>query len=822
MTQSLPIDPILPTLVKALHDHGAAVLEAPPGAGKTTRVPLALLEAPWVDGKIIMLEPRRLAARAAAERLASSLGEAVGDRVGYRMRGDTKVSNATKIEVVTEGILTRMIQSDPELSGIKVVIFDEFHERSLNADLGLALCLEIKAALREDLTLLAMSATFDTGPIAALMGGALGTDAPIITSDGRSFPVDIKYLSRPNPKTTRLDHGMAHLIQEAADTETGGILAFLPGEGEIHRVAALLRPHLAPDTVLHCLYGRMEFSAQRAALAPEKLRKIVLATSIAETSLTIPDIRVVVDAGLARRAVFDPTTGMSKLITDKASKAESTQRAGRAGRVEPGVCYRFWARAEDGMRRKHAPAEIEAADLSSFALELAKWGARHGADLPFLTPPPDGTLANAQTLLQSLDMLGEDLQITPYGQDAARLPTHPRVAHMLLECGAQAAPLAALLTERDPLRNAPSDLNLRLEALKDSKAFSRNHPYDINAQTLKSIRSEAKRLTRFTNASTKSWSTGEMLSQAYPDRIGMRRKGDAPRYVLSGGQGAVFDATDRLGTARFVVVSDLDGDRREAKVRHAAAIDGAALEAHFSGQITVQDTCHWSKKDRRIFAHRETRLGALVLRQQNWKTAPDDAYAAAACDGFRDLGLPHTKHVDLFLARVTLMAGDDWPSHDMAHLLETLEDWLLPHVPRLTTEGDLKSFDILPALKARLSWDQQNKLDQMVPAHFTTPMGRKIAIDYSGDAPTIEIRLQEMFGTTIHPTVGPRRVPLRVILTSPAHRPIQTTLDIPNFWRTSYDDVRKDMRGRYPKHPWPEDPSAHDPTLKTKRKGGGL
>ncbi|MCT8161518.1 ATP-dependent helicase HrpB [Pseudoruegeria sp. SHC-113] len=808
MTQTeLPIEEALPGLIAALKAEGRAVLQAPPGAGKTTRVPLALLEA-GQQGRILMLEPRRLAARAAAERMAATLDEPVGQTVGYRIRGEAKVSKATRIEVVTEGILTRMIQSDPELSGVGAVIFDEFHERSLNADLGLALCWEIREALHEDLVLLVMSATLDAEPVAHLLG-----DAPMITSEGRSFPVETRWLPNPLPARSRFPEAMANLIRQAVAETEGSLLCFLPGEGEIRRVQALLSD-LPGDVAVHPLFGAMEFKAQRAAIAPAQTgRKLVLATSIAETSLTIEGIRVVVDGGQARRARFDPASGMSRLVTEKVTKAEATQRQGRAGRVAPGVCYRLWTKGEEGGLQPFPPAEIESADLAGFALELALWGAKDTGDLALLTPPPPGALAEAQALLQRLGALDAALAITDHGKAIARQPVHPRLAHMLLTAGKQAAPLAALLAERDPLRGAPVDLDLRLRALRDPKSVSPPpHP-----AALARIREESRRLAKGLPEAARR-STGEMAALAYPDRIGLRRKGEAPRWVLSGGKGAHMDEGDPFASARLLVATDLDGDAREAKIRQAALISESELRGLFADQIHWVSLCEWSRRSRKIEARRQERLGALVLEDRHWPDAPPEARALAALEGLRDIGLRLTPAADRFRARVTLLrdGGADLPAMEDESLLASAEDWLLPHLTDVRSEADLRALDLLEPLRQRLDWDQMQLLDREAPSHFTSPLGNRIPIDYAGEAPAIELRLQEMFGTTRHPTVGPQRLPLRVTLLSPARRPVQTTMDIPAFWATSYADVRKDMRGRYPKHPWPEDPTQADPTLRAK------
>ncbi len=803
---ALPIDDILPQLVAELTAHGRAVLQAPPGAGKTTRVPLALLEAGVFEGKLIMLEPRRLAARAAAERMASSLGEAPGETVGYRIRGEAKTSAKTRIEVVTEGILTRMLQSDADLPGVGMVVFDEFHERSLNADLGLALTWEVRGALREDLGLLVMSATLDAGPVAALLD-----NAPVVTSAGKSYPVETRWLERPTPREMRIEQSVAALIAQALREAEGGILAFLPGEGEIRRVAAALGD-LGPRVALHQLFGAMPLPAQRAALRPEEgdKRKLVLATAIAETSLTIPDIRIVVDGGLARRARFDPASGMSRLVTESVSRAEATQRQGRAGRVAPGICYRNWTKGGEGALPAFPPAEIEAADLSALALELALWGAGDGADLAFLTPPPEGALSEARALLTTLGALNKDGAITTHGRALAAMPLHPRLAHMLAKGGPDAPRLAALLSERDPLRGRGTDLGLRMRALGDPKGMGADHG------AVSRIKSEAKRLARFAKGPKRS--LAELAALAYPDRVGLRRKGDAPRYVLSGGKGAVLPDGDGLARARLIVATDLDGNPREARIRQAAALDEDALRALYGDQIYWQNACHWSRRDRRVLARRQERFGALILHDQPWQNAPPEDIAAALLDGLRDLGLATlnwSKSARLIRARIGASGLADMSD---SALLGAVEDWLLPYLSGLSSAEDLKKLDPGEALKSLLSWTDKQELDRLAPASWVTPLGRKTPIDYSGDTPEVSLRLQEVFGTTRHPTIGTKKTPLKMTLLSPARRPVQVTTDLPGFWAGSYADVRKDMRAQYPKHPWPEDPTEADPTLKANRR----
>ncbi len=804
MRTTLPIDTILPELVGTMADRGCAVLEAPPGAGKTTRAPLALLEA-GLTGRLIMLEPRRIAARAAAERMADTLGEPVGQTVGYRIRGEARTSAGTRIEVVTEGILTRMLQSDPSLHGVGTVIFDEFHERSLNADLGLALCLEVRAALREDLNLLVMSATLDGAAVADLM------DAPVIRSEGRAYPVETRWLDRPVPKAQRFEAAMANLILQAASQTEGSVLAFLPGEGEIRRVEGMLSGKLPDNCTLRPLYGALPFAAQRKAIAPEPQgRKLVLATSIAETSLTIEGVSVVVDGGLARRARFDPGSGMSRLVTKRVSRAEATQRQGRAGRLSEGICYRLWTKGEEGALPAYAPAEIDVTDLAGLALELAQWGARSPDDLAFLTPPNPGAFAEAQRLLMGLGAMDADGAITDHGHQLATLPLHPRLGHMLTTAGRDAAPLAALLAERDPMRGAGVDLLQRLKAIQNGDPRA-------DRATLDRIRSEAKRLSKGTPPSN-NLSPGQMASLAYPDRIGLRRPGDDPRWVLSGGKGARMDATDILAGARLIVVTDTDGNPREARIRQAVEITEAELREIHGNRIAWQDVCLWSRRKGRVLARRQERLGALVLDDRNWADAPPDAVARAMLDGVRELGLVWSDAAARFRARVELVRATKpaLPAMDDLSLIDSLDEWLLPHLGTVRTAAAWRSFDILPALRAMLDWDQMQLLDRAAPAAFTSPLGRKIAVDYAGETPEIAVRLQEMFGITTHPQIAGQ--PLRISLLSPAGRAVQVTTDLPGFWTSSYADVRKDMRGRYPKHPWPEDPTVTDPTLRAKRR----
>lgn len=809
----LPIRDALPALIAALQTHKVAVLQAPPGAGKTTVVPLAMLNANLCDGKILMLEPRRLAARAAAERMADIIGEKTGETVGYRMRGENRVSKNTRIEVVTEGILTRMIQSDPELTGIGAVIFDEFHERSINADFGLALTWEARQALRPDLHVVVMSATLDAQPVADMLS------APIITSEGRTYPIETRMLERPTRKDQRFEQTATDLVSQAIAETTGGILVFLPGEGEIRRVESLLKNKLPANATLRPLYGAMAFRDQRAAIAPDpSQRKIVLATAIAETSLTIQDISVVVDTGRARRARFDPGSGMSRLVTEKVSRAEADQRRGRAGRIADGICYRMWTKGESGALRPFPPAEIEVADLAPLALELALWGIKDPENLVFLTQPNPGGLAKARALLTDLGALDKNGLITKHGHTLASLPLHPRLGHMLTLGGKPAALLAALLADRDPLTRSNVDLTLRKQLLENPKKFEADHNLPFNRSAVERIRTEAKRLSKLTELARSDLNWAELAALAYPDRIGQHRKGDTPRWVLSGGKGAHMRAEDPMASARLIVTTDLDGDQREARIRQAIETTESELRTLFGDQVIWRETCNWSRRERRVVARRQECLGAIVLTDQVWKDAPAEQIARAALEGIRDLGLPSSNTATRFRARVALARNQhpDLPDLSDPALLDTLEEWLLPHLSNIKTAADIKSLDILEPLRSQLTWEQTKTLDQTTPSHFTTPMDRRVPIDYSDDAPSISVRLQEMFGTKNHPSVAGK--PIRLTLLSPAQRPLQTTMDLPGFWASSYSDVRKDMRGRYPKHPWPEDPTEAAPTLEAKRR----
>mgnify|MGYP003630088519 FL=1 len=826
----LPIDSVLPDVCSALERGTNAVLQAPPGAGKTTKVPLALLDAKWRgDQKIIMLEPRRLAARAAARRMAHLLGENVGERVGYRVRFDSKVSAKTKIEVVTEGILVRMIQDDPELSGVGALIFDEFHERSLDADLGLALALETQGALRDDLRIVVMSATLDGDPIARLMG-----DCPVITSEGRAYPVETKYIVPrvDNWGNVRIDAEMTAAIRTALREETGSILAFLPGQGEITRVEAALKQSVGKDVIVAPLYGAMNAQAQDIAIepAPGGTRKVVLATAIAETSLTIDGIRVVIDSGLQRLPQFDPASGMTRLVTVKSSQASAEQRRGRAGRLEPGMCYRLWAEAEHRARPAFTNAEISVADLAPLTLELARWGVVDPTSLPWLDVPDGAKLDQARDVLRRLEALDDANRITAMGTAMAGLPVHPRLAHMMLRgdmlgLADQACALAALLSDRDFMRGRGADLRLRVEAI-------------LNRQAPKMIGEAAKQLSRrLKDARHKVDLTGDkgrvdradqvglLLAFAYPDRIGERRKGQDARYRLSGGRGGVLPNGDGLAAEPYIAVAELDGQAREAKIYLAAPLSRATLETHFADQISEGTEVFWDSQSSAVQARWQRRIGALVLDEKATHDAADpEAITTAMIEGIRRLGLhclPWDKAADGLRERLAFLHrvdGESWSDVSDDGLLATLETWLAPYLTGITKRNQLKQINISEALLSGIDWNQRQELDRLAPTHWQVPTGSNIRLDYSGDTPALPVRMQEMFGATETPMVGGGKVAVTLHLLSPAQRPIQVTSDLIGFWNGSYAQVKAEMKGRYPKHYWPDDPQQAEPTRRVKSK----
>ena len=833
---ALPIDPILPDLRATLRDHPSAVLQAPPGAGKTTRVPLALLDEDWLGGqRIVMLEPRRLAARAAAQRMASSLGERVGQTVGYRVKMDTRIGKETRIEVVTEGVLTRMLQSDPTLDGTGLVIFDEFHERNLPSDLGLAFALETQV-LREDLRLLVMSATLDGARVAALLD-----DAPLLTSEGRAFPVETHYLDRmPEPHWRIEGHAVA-AVHRALEEHEGDVLVFLPGAGEIRRTEqALNESELPPRVAVAPLYGNLPRQAQDRAIEPSPAgqRKIVLATPIAETSLTIEGVRVVVDGGLARAPRFDPNSGMTRLETVRISKASADQRRGRAGRLGPGVCYRLWTPSVQAHLSPHTPPEILTTDLTPLALELAAWGVHDPSDLRWMDPPPRASFESARELLRELGAL-DGGTITAHGREMATLGMHPRLAHLTLRgkamgVGATACDLAALLSERDLFRrqgdtHPPADLRLRLDLLArgDRAEFSRG--YAVARGAVHRVRDEAKHWRvrlGLGNADRDIDAAGVLLALAYPDRIAQRRPGQEDRadvrFQLRGGRAAVLRNAGVLGDAETLVAAHLDGRRGEATIFLAAPITQAEIETHFGDQITAEDVIAWDDDAGIVRARRQERLGAVVLKDGPLPGPPPMEVARALLDGIRERGLdalPWTKTALRLRERIGFLhrqAPDTWPDVSDDALLASLDDWLLPHLVGMKRIDDLRRLDLVQLLYGLVGWDRRAELDRLAPTHLTVPSGSNIPIDYSDGAPVLAVRLQEVFGLQETPRVG--GVPLTLHLLSPAQRPVQVTQDLASFWRDAYFDVRKDMRGRYPKHPWPEDPLSATPTNRTKRR----
>lgn len=835
----LPIEDALPRLREALRNRAEAVLQAPTGAGKTTRVPLALLDEPWLEGdRIIMLEPRRLAARAAARRMAHTLGERAGQTVGYRVRMDTKIGRQTRIEVVTEGVLTRMIQDDPALEGVAAVIFDEFHERNLHADLGLALTLEAQEVFRPDLRLLVMSATLDTGPIAELL------DAPLIESRGRSYPVDVHYADE-----TPGDYIEPHVTDKVVDVlrdETGDVLVFLPGAGEIRRVESSLRDRGLPsDVEVHPLFGNLPTKKQDEAIepSPDGRRKVVLATDIAETSLTIEGIRVVVDSGRVRTPRFDPQSGMTRLETMKVSKASADQRAGRAGRLSPGVCYRLWTQHTHQYLNDHTPPEIANADLAPLALELATWGTTDPANLQWLDPPPSAAYDQACDLLARLDALNDDGTITKHGREMASLGLHPRLAHMLvngqtLGHGAVACDLAALLSERDIFRGqgqAPDvDLRLRLEALKRLRNGDRPTPnharnYVVPYGAAEHVRSMADHWRRKTNVDTKATgdieACGLLTAFAYPDRIAEHRDGSDGRFRLRNGRAAALPSPQLLSDASYLVAAHVDGRRRESRIFLAAPIRHDDLVDYFGGHMDEATHVAWDPNARRVRARKQTRLGAIILKDGPVEDPDPTILAGAMLEGVREHGLNllrWTKNAHRLRERMVFLhyhLGDEWPDVRDEALLETLEEWLMPHVYGMRRASDLNQLHVTQLLNDRLTWDQRNQLDDFAPTHITVPSGSRRPIDYSDpESPVLAVRLQEMFGQTQTPRVAGGQVPLTIHLLSPAQRPVQITQDLESFWDHTYHEVAKDMRGRYPKHYWPEDPYTATPTHRVRPK----
>ncbi len=822
---ALPIDAVLEPLRRALEANQRVVLLAPPGAGKTTRAPLALLNSAWLAGKkILMLEPRRIAARAAARRMAQSLGEEVGETIGYRVRMDSKVGPRTRIEVITDGVFTRMIQDSPDLDGVGAVLFDEFHERSLEGDLGLALCLEAQDALRPDLRLMPMSATLDGAKVAAFLD-----DCPVIESQGRAYAVETFW--RPRGPRDHLSQSVARVVREALQSHDGSVLVFLPGIREIRQTAADLSG-LPDDVDLVSLYGDLSGVEQDRAIRPPPpgRRKVVLATSIAETSLTIEGVRVVVDAGHMRAPRFDPGSGMTRLVTSQVPRSNADQRRGRAGRTAPGVCYRLWSEQEDRALSPFAQPEIATADLTGLALELALWG-QMAANLRWMDPPPTAALGHAQDLLRDLGALGIDQKITPRGRAIARLPAHPRLAAMLLSAtdqgdGALACMIAALLGERDLFRGGPRDPDLRprIAVLMDARAGAAG----IDPAVLASVRQRDSDLRRRLKLSRDIKPgaldrVGELVAMAYPDRIAKRRPGGDPRYLMLGGRGAILDPLDSLASEPWLAIADLDGGGRESRIWSAAPLDGEALLGRLADRIETTSLVVWDDANETLSARRVTRLGPILLREEPLPGLPANEIGPAVISALKQRGvglLPWSESAVRVRERLRFAASvdgsDAWPDVSDTGLTVRLEDWLAPAVaalPRLSAFGKI---DLGATLLASLSFQQRRDLDQVAPERITVPSGSSIMIDYAAEVPVAAVKLQEMFGAREQPSVGRGRVPLLLHLLSPAGRPIQVTRNIGGFWTSSYQDVRKDLRGRYPKHPWPEDPLTAVPTRHVK------
>jgi ATP-dependent helicase HrpB len=866
LISGLPIDAALPALREALARNASAVLQAPPGAGKSTVVPLALLEESWARGKrILMLEPRRLAARAIAQRMAQTLREPVGRTVGYRMRMDTRVSGDTRIEVVTEGVLTRMLQSDPALEGVAAVIFDEFHERSLQADLGLALVLDARENVAPDLKLLVMSATLDGEAVAKVLG-----DAPIVTSEGRMFPVELRFAGKgapvlpvspgPGAPVDSPEKVTAQLIQRALREESGDVLVFLPGAREIRRVQSIMEGAGSATLRVLPLFGELAAEDQDAALTPSLpgTRKVVLATNIAETSLTIQGVRIVVDSGLVRRSMFDPSTGMSRLETQRISRASADQRQGRAGRTEPGVCYRAWSEGSHRSLAPFTPPEIVEADLIPLALELASWGTRDPNALRWLDPPPAAMLASARDVLQRLGALDAEgpssfgappsggvppsggARITSHGREMASIGVHPRFAHMLLRARAMgrlslAADLAALLSERDLLRGVSgtrdADIRTRIEVMRGEGS-----PPGIDRFGLQRARRAAKDLLRQAagpgSNSTPHYGAedaGVVLAFAYPDRIGRRRAGSDGRFTLANGRGAYFAEPQGLARQELIVALDLDDRERDARILLAAPLTRADVEEHMPERLHRRESVEWNSRDQAVQARRILELDSIVLDEKPLPEIPAEAARAAMLTGVRELGidaLPWTREARDLQARVEFVrklqgAGTSgvgaWPAVSDAELTESIEAWLAPWLDGVTRKDHLARISLIDVLRALLTWDQQRDLDSLAPTHLQVPSGSQIRIGYLDEsAPAVSVRLQEVFGLDATPLIGGGRIPVTFKLLSPAQRPVQITRDLASFWRGSYADVRKDMRGRYPKHYWPENPLEAQP----KRSGG--
>lgn len=816
----LPIDDVLAKLRETLVRSAAAVLVAPPGAGKTTRVPLALLGEPWVAGRsLILLEPRRLAARAAAERMAATLGESVGQTVGLRVRLESRISNATRIEVVTEGVFARRILDDPALDGVAAVLFDEFHERSLDADLGLALALDAQAGLREDLRLLVMSATLDGARVSAVMG-----DAPIVVSEGRAFPVETRHA--PREPNERAEDAVARVLRRALREESGSILAFLPGQGEITRVCQMIEPAAKEAGALVApLYGALDRAMQDRAIRPMSngQRRIVLATSIAETSLTIEGVRVVVDSGLSRVPVFEPDLGLTRLETVRAARASVDQRRGRAGRTEPGVCYRLWEEAATGALPAFAPPEILSADLSGLVLDLAEWGIRERTGLAWLDAPPAPAWEEAKALLVSLGALDRDGAITEEGRAIRSLALPPRLARMVLAAagfGAEtdAAEIALLLSEKG-LGGQSTDLAVRLDSFRRDRS-----PRAQAARGLARNWARQARESKMPAAGRAETGVGALVALAFPERVA-RARGAEGAFLMANGRAAAVEPQDSLAREPFLAIAEITGRAARARILDAAAITLAEIETAFAVAIAVRDETSFDAASASLRRRVTRRLGALVLSEQILPVAGDAADAGRLAAGILKGGvdrLPWTTAQGRLRNRIGFLrrAGDPaWPDLSDAALAAD-GAWLAPFIVGRASLAQISGDDLEAALSTLVPYDLALRLDREAPSHFLTPAGSGIAIDYEAEGgPFLDVRVQELFGLSDHPSVAGGRLPLTLRLLSPAHRPIQITRDLPGFWRGSWAAVRAEMRGRYPRHPWPDDPAAAPPTRRAKPRG---
>ncbi|MGJ5092918.1 ATP-dependent helicase HrpB [Bradyrhizobium oligotrophicum] len=815
----LPIDAVLDELSGALERSNTAVLVAPPGAGKTTRVPLALRDAPWVGtNKIIVLEPRRIAARASAERMAKSLGERAGETVGYRVRFGSKVSRATRIEVVTEGIFTRQILDDPELTGVAAVLFDEFHERSLDADLGLALARDAQQGLREDLRILVMSATLDGARVASLLG-----NAPVVESEGRAYPVETRYVGRK--PDAPVERQMAETIAAALRADAGSVLAFLPGAAEIRRTQTMLaeRVHDASVEIVP-LFGALDSAVQDRAIspAPKGQRKVVLATSIAETSLTIEGVRIVVDSGLARVPRYEPDIGLTRLETVRASRAAVDQRRGRAGRTEPGVCYRLWDEPQTASLAAYTQPEILSADLSSLVLDLAQWGVSDPSTLSFLDPPPQPAWKEARDLLRELDALDADGRLTDEGRRLRALALPPRLARMIVDAAdhgaaAQAADIAAILTERG-LGGDSVDLEVRLDQFRRDRSPRAQSARDLARRWAQQVSSASA------PAGEADISTGLMLAFAFPDRVA-RNRGNGS-FVLANGRGAAVDPTSSLARVPYIAVGELTGTAASGRILLAAPLAIEDIERHFAAHIEAKDEVSFDHGAMALRARRKRKLHAITMADAPVALTPSEETARIFAEGICAAGLdrlPWSKAARQWRDRVAFLRkaeGDSWPDLSDAGLAERREEWLVPLLADKTSLKDASPGDVSDAVMALLPWDLRARLDREAPTHFEAPTGTMLAIDYEAEqGPTIAVRLQELFGLNVHPSIARGAVPLVLELLSPAQRPVQVTRDLPGFWRGSYAAVRTDLRGRYPRHPWPDDPAHAEPTRRAKPRG---